>query len=137
MIMIHTTMTIKGSLRGGCLYVGFLLLGIGMVLSPQTFGALPPLVETAPIHVSPFAMEQAGLKTWAAFHSTNAKNLCVRVSNSGTQDMKVWLFQSKAVVGLFTVLPQQISVMCTMANKIEVGCSGNSCESTWAVFDAQ
>ncbi len=134
--MIHRFTLPKGYFTPTHWLFGFILMCSGILMPHQVFSALT--VEAVSVKAAgyPFSVEQASITTWSAFDSVQARNVCVRVNNSGTQDMTVWLHHRQSVVGLFTVLPQHISAMCTTANKIELGCSGDSCESTWIVFDA-
>ena len=111
-------------------------MGMGIMMPCEAFSGLTPGMGSGHTNGYPLTVEQPSITTWSAYASVQARNVCVRVTNRGTQDMTVWLLNSQSVVGLFTVLPQHISAMCTRANKIELGCSGDSCESAWTVFDA-
>lgn len=118
------------------LSVGLALWCAGLVLPPLEAFSLPtPEIATLPSERNPMVMEDRQPKTWPAFDSANPRQVCVRVTNSGSQDMTVWLLHSDSVVGLFTVLPHRISAICSLADKIEMGCTGESCDFTWAVFD--
>ena len=116
--------------------LGVILMCLGVLMPHQGFSAVTPGMASVKTGGYPPSIEQPSIKTWSAFDSALAQDVCVRVANSGTQDLTVWLHHSQTLVGLFTVLPQHISAMCTVANKIELGCIADSCESTWTVFDA-
>lgn len=134
--MNHCSTTCIGFLTRVRWSFAFLLMCMGMTMPPHAFSALTPRLAPIQTDLSLMSILQPSIKTWPAFESAQARSVCVRVTNGGTQNMTVWLLDSQSVVGLFTVLPQHISAMCTVANKIELGCSGDSCDSTWTVFDA-
>ena len=134
--MNFTSLILIRALKYTLCLAGFILMYTNIMMPHQAFSALTPVMASVKTELVPLSIDQPGIKTRPAFTSANARNVCVRVINSGTQDMTVWLLHSQVVVGLFTVLPQHISAMCSMANKIELGCFGDSCESTWSVFDA-
>ena len=134
--MIHNSTTCRASLQYVRWLLGLILICTGFIMPQQSFSGVTSMMASVKTDVYPLSIEQPSIKTWSAYDSALAQNVCVRVANSGTHDLTVWLHHSQTVVGLFTVLPQHISAMCSVANKIELGCTGDSCESTWTVFDA-
>jgi len=134
--MIHDSTTGRASFTHTHWVLGFLLLCTGIMMPYQAFSAVTSGMAPESASGYPLSIDQPITKTWSAFDRAVPKNVCVRITNSGMQDLTVWLHHQETVVGLFTVLPQHISAICTMANKIELACTGESCESSWSVVDA-
>ena len=108
---------------------------LGLANTSMGWGALPPSFGTDPAEPMFFSSEHPLPKTWTAFEKVSARNVCVRVNNVGDQVVMVWMRDQQSVVGLFSVEPQHISGMCSLASKIELSCSGEDCESQWSIIE--
>ncbi len=74
-------------------------------------------------------------RSWSAFRSDDAKNVCVTVVNDGASEISVHLFRNRSLAGAFTVLPQQLSAMCSDVTVIELECGNRSCQPRWYISD--
>ncbi len=72
-------------------------------------------------------------RSWSAFRSDDAKNVCVTVVNDGASEVSVHLFRNRSLAGAFTVLPQQVSAMCSDVTVIELECRSGSCQPRWYI----
>ena len=122
--------------EGSCAYLVLSIATIFSLVSASIgWGALPPSFDTAPTESKFLSSEHPLPKTWTAFEKVSARNVCVRVNNVGDQVVMVWMRDQQSVVGLFSVEPQHISGMCSLASKIELSCSGEDCESQWSIIE--
>jgi len=75
-------------------------------------------------------------RSWSAFRSDDAKNVCVTVVNDGVSEVSVHLFRKRSLAGAFTVFPQQVSAMCSDVTVIELECGSGSCQPRWYISDS-
>ncbi len=75
-------------------------------------------------------------RSWSAFRSDDAKNVCVTVVNDGASEVFVHLFRNRSLAGAFTVLPQRVSAICTEVTVIELECGSGSCQPQWYISDS-
>lgn len=76
-------------------------------------------------------------RSWSAFRSDDAKNVCVTVENHGASEVFVHLFRNRSLAGAFTVLPQRISAMCSDVTVIQLECGDGSCLPRWYISDSK
>jgi len=118
------------------------VLGI-MVLVCVWFGMSPPVVHS---RVSPSSSNNLMTgedwlrslepnRSWSAFRSDDAKNVCVTVVNDGASEVFVHLFRNRSLAGAFTVLPHRVSAICSDVTVIELECGSGSCQPRWYISD--
>ncbi len=120
-----------------------LVLGV-MVLGCVWFGMSPPGAHSRvpPSSTNSLMTGEDWLPTpepnrsWSAFRSDDAKNVCVTVVNDGVSEVSVHLFRKRSLAGAFTVLPQHVSAMCSDVTVIELECESGSCQPRWYISDS-
>ncbi len=75
-------------------------------------------------------------RSWSAYRSDDAKNVCVTVVNHGASEIFVHLFRNRSLAGAFTVLPQRASAMCSDVTVIQLECGSGSCQPQWYISDS-
>ena len=74
-------------------------------------------------------------RSWSAFRSDAAKNVCVTVVNYGVGEILVHLFHKRSLAGAFTVQPQEASAMCSDVTVIELECGSDACQPEWYISE--
>lgn len=103
--------------------------------SMRVYSAVPP---TSNIRAGEDRFSSPGLnRSWSAYRSDDAKNVCVTVENHGASEVFVHLFRNRFLAGAFTVLPQRISAMCSDVTVIQLECGDGSCLPRWYISDSK
>ncbi len=117
----------------GSMVLGMALLGI----SPQNvYSRVPPVSSGTSLAEAEELTSRTSHQSWSAFRSDDAKNVCVTVMNHGASEVLVHLFRKRTLAGVFTVLPQHISAMCSDVTVIEVECGSGTCLPQWYISDS-
>ncbi|MDT7043446.1 hypothetical protein [Candidatus Nitronereus thalassa] len=74
-------------------------------------------------------------RSWSAFRSDDAKNVCVTVVNYGGGEILVHLFHKRSLAGAFTVQSQEASAMCSDVTVIELECESDTCQPEWYISE--
>lgn len=117
-------------------YGAILLVSVWLGTSPPMAHSLvPPPASNTSMAGKDWLESRQPNRSWSAFRSNDAKNVCVTVVNYGASEVSVHLFRNRFLAGAFTVYPQEASAVCSDVTVIELECKDESCLPQWYISD--
>ena len=117
---------------------GLLLMMVWSGMSPPwSYSHVPPISSGTQLAEGVVVTPTPSNQSWSAFRSEATKNVCVTVTNYGASEIFVHLFRKRSLTGVFTVLPQRVSAMCSDVTVIEVECGDGTCLPQWYVTESE